>query len=182
MRCIDRGHTSTLAALGVAATLLAGGCAGQHSTADQSSVTTTTSPRSVSAQSSASASECGADDAAMQHAITAIPKLQDDMPWYLGEGGHTGDCSLAWVFLDAHGTASTPGQLVFFHDSEIVGTAAPEPRPYLSVIDNGQDTVTVQFEWPVGNDPNCCPTGRATVRYQLSPDGRAEPLDPLPAI
>ena len=60
------------------------------------------------------------------------------------------------------------------------GTATPEPRPYINVLNAGDDTVVVQYQWQQGNDAPCCPTGIGTVRFQIGEDGKLKPIDPIP--
>jgi hypothetical protein len=35
----------------------------------------------------------------------------------------------------------------------------------------GDEFVTVQYQWQVGDNPPCCPTGIGTVRFQIGDDG-----------
>jgi hypothetical protein len=44
----------------------------------------------------------------------------------------------------------------------------------------GNDTAQVQYQWRQGQDPACCPTGIATVRFQVGEDGKITSLDPIP--
>ena len=43
----------------------------------------------------------------------------------------------------------------------------------------GNDTAAVQYQWRQGQDPACCPTGIATVRFKIE-DGKLKALDPIP--
>jgi hypothetical protein len=93
--------------------------------------------------------------------------------------GHTADCSLHWVVVTSGDASDSPGQVLFFHGKSPVGTPTPEPRPYITVNAAGNDTAAVQYKWRQGQDPACCPTGTATVRFKLE-DGKLKALDPLP--
>jgi len=37
----------------------------------------------------------------------------------------------------------------------------------------------VQYQWRQGQEPACCPTGVATVRFKIE-DGKLKALDPIP--
>jgi len=47
------------------------------------------------------------------------------------------------------------------------------------VLASDQDTVTVQYQWQVGNQPPRCPNGIGTVRYQIGSDGKLKALGPI---
>lgn len=161
------------------------GCAPEHAVTEQSQEPSHTpmvaSPVRTASGTRACPAESRPDDPAVQAAIAAVPKLRDDLPWYVGASGQAGDCRLSWVLLSAHGTASTPDQLLFFDGRSYLGTATPQPHPYTEVIDSGQDTVTVRYRYIVGDEPNCCPAGQTSVRFRIGGDGHLEVLDPLPS-
>ena len=95
--------------------------------------------------------------------------------------GHTADCRLSWVLLSLDkATASSPQQVLFFDRNTPLGPATPQPRPYINVTNTGDDTVTVQYQWLVGDEPSCCPTGIGTVRFRIGDDGKLQAVDPLP--
>ncbi len=115
--------------------------------------------------------------ATVQQAIAALPVAD----WVETTRGHANDCRLQWVQVTQQAaTASTPGQVLFFDRNTPLGTPTPDPRPYLTVVPAGADTVTVQYQWLVGDEPNCCPTGRGTTRFRIGDDGTLEALDPIP--
>jgi LppP/LprE lipoprotein len=55
-----------------------------------------------------------------------------------------------------------------------------QPRPYIAVSSGGEDTVIVQYQWRQGQDQPCCPTGIATVRFQIGENGKLKAIDPIP--
>lgn len=86
-----------------------------------------------------------------------------------------------WVqIIPTIASESTPQQLLFFDRNTALGSPTPNPRPYITVLPPGDDTVTVQYRWRVGSDPECCPTGSGTVGFQIGPDGRLIALGPIP--
>ena len=48
------------------------------------------------------------------------------------------------------------------------------------MVPSGPDGVTVQYQWLVGDEPSCCPTGLGTVRFRIGSDGALAALDPVP--
>jgi len=48
------------------------------------------------------------------------------------------------------------------------------------VLPPSDDTITVQYQWQVGNDQPCCPTGIGTVKFQIGSDGRLLALGKIP--
>ncbi|WP_102143902.1 LppP/LprE family lipoprotein [Mycobacterium hubeiense] len=112
----------------------------------------------------------------VQQAIAGV-----DASWKQTANGHTADCRLHWVQIAADAPASNkPQQVLFFDRQTPLGPATPDPRPYISVITSGDDTVVVQYQWQQGSDPACCPTGIGTVRFQIGEDGKLKPIDPIP--
>jgi LppP/LprE lipoprotein len=93
--------------------------------------------------------------------------------------GHTADCSLHWVVVSTGDASDSPGQVIFFDHNSPIGTATPDPRPYITVTATGNDTAAVQYQWRQGQDPACCPTGIATVRFKIE-DSKLKALDPIP--
>jgi hypothetical protein len=118
--------------------------------------------------------------ATVQRAITGVPAPQG--PWTQTANGHTANCRLYWVQIaPANAQPDSPQQVVFFDKANPLGPATPEPRPYITVLTTGDDTVIVQYQWRQGSDEPCCPTGIATVRFQIGDDGKLKPLDALPS-
>jgi hypothetical protein len=93
--------------------------------------------------------------------------------------GHTADCHLHWVVVSSGDASDSPGQVIFFDRNSPIGTATPDPRPYITVTAMGDDTAAVQYQWRQGQEPACCPTGIATVRFKIE-DGKLKALDPIP--
>lgn len=107
--------------------------------------------------------------------IAKLPAAQ----WTEIVNGHTADCSLHWVVVASGDASDSPGQVLFFDRKSPIGTATPEPRPYITVTAQGNDTAAVQYQWRQGQEPACCPTGIATVRFKIE-DGKLKALDPIP--
>lgn len=95
--------------------------------------------------------------------------------WTETARGHTRNCRLHWVKLGRiDAVADSPEQLLFFDRGTPLGSPTPDPRPYITVLPATTDTVIVQYQWRVGDDPACCPTGIATTRYRIGPHGKLE--------
>ncbi|HYZ68689.1 MAG TPA: LppP/LprE family lipoprotein [Mycobacterium sp.] len=93
--------------------------------------------------------------------------------------GHTADCTLHWVVVTSGDASDSPGQVLFFDRKSPIGTPTPDPRPYITVTPIANDTAAVQYQWRNGQDPACCPTGIATVRFKVE-DSKLKALDPIP--
>jgi LppP/LprE lipoprotein len=134
------------------------------------------SPPSAPPTNSASCTQAdgpSADTVAAE--IAKLPAAQ----WLEILRGHTADCSLHWVVVSSGDASDSPGQVLFFDRRSPIGTPTPDPRPYITVTAMGNDTAAVQYQWRQGQDPACCPTGIATVRFQIE-DGKLKALDPIP--
>jgi LppP/LprE lipoprotein len=107
--------------------------------------------------------------------IAKLPSAQ----WNEIVSGHTADCSLHWVVVGSGDASDSPGQVLFFNRKSPIGTPTPDPRPYITINAMGNDTAAVQYQWRQGQDPACCPTGIATVRFRIE-DGKLKALDPIP--
>jgi hypothetical protein len=107
--------------------------------------------------------------------IAKLPAAQ----WFEVLSGHTADCSLHWVVVGSGDASDSPAQVLFFDRKNPIGTPTPEPRPYITVTPTGNDTASVQYQWRQGQDPACCPTGIATVRFKVE-EGKLKALDPIP--
>jgi LppP/LprE lipoprotein len=106
--------------------------------------------------------------------IAKLPAAQ----WNEIMSGHTADCSLHWVVTSGDASDS-PGQVLFFDRKSPIGPPTPDPRPYITINAIGNDTAAVQYQWRQGQEPACCPTGVATVRFKIE-DGKLKALDPIP--
>lgn len=128
-----------------------------------------------------STAACGPSDAPSPDTVQqAIGGLPEGPQWRETSRGHTPDCRLNWVVATAGDASDSPMQVLFFDRNNPLGPATPEPRPYINVISMGNDTANVQYQWRQGQDPACCPTGIATVRFQVGDDGKIKSLDPIP--
>lgn len=107
--------------------------------------------------------------------IAKLPSAQ----WNEIMSGHTADCSLHWVVVTSGDASDSPGQVLFFDRKSPIGPPTPDPRPYITINAIGNDTAAVQYQWRQGQEPACCPTGVATVRFKIE-DGKLKALDPIP--
>ncbi|ORB87218.1 hypothetical protein B1987_03850 [Mycobacterium kansasii] len=117
----------------------------------------------------------------VRHSIAAVPVQVPGSAWVEIARGHTRKCRLYWVqIIPTIASESTPQQLLFFDHNTALGSPTPDPRPYITVLAPGDDTVTVQYRWRVGSEPECCPNGMGTVRFQIGPDGKLTALGQIP--
>lgn len=117
----------------------------------------------------------------VRQAITAVPIAIPGTIWVEIGRGHTRNCRLSWVqIIPTIASESTPQQLLFFDHNRSLGTATPNPKPYITVLPPSDDTVTVQYQWQKGNDQLCCPTGIGTVKFRIGPDGKLQTVGTVP--
>jgi hypothetical protein len=117
----------------------------------------------------------------VRQAIDSVPIAVADSIWVEIARGHTRKCRLYWVqIIPSIASESTPQQLLFFDHNKPLGAATPNPKPYTTVLSPADDTVTVQYQWQVGKDQPCCPTGRGTVKFTIGSDGKLQALGAIP--
>lgn len=117
----------------------------------------------------------------VQRAISGTQPAAPGLTWTQVADGHTTDCRLYWVQIGSTAPQpDSPQQVLFFAGNAPLGPATPQPRPYISVLPTGADTVTVQYQWRQGDEAPCCPTGIGTVRFRIGADGKLEAADPIP--
>jgi hypothetical protein len=134
------------------------------------------SPPAGTPTTSANCTEAeGPSEDSVQSEIKKLPAAD----WQEVLRGYTPDCSLHWVVVNAGIASDSPAQVIFFDRKSPLGTATPEPRPYITVTAMGNDTAAVQYQWRQGQEPACCPTGIGQVRFTIE-DGKLKALDPIP--
>ncbi|KWX22281.1 lipoprotein LppP [Mycolicibacterium wolinskyi] len=120
-----------------------------------------------------------ADTVAQEIAKLPAPKAGSE--WIKVNEGHTSNCRLYWVQVgQTNPEPNSPGQLLFFDRQTPLGPATPEPRPYINVVTNADDSVVVNYQWQQGQDSPKAPTGIATVRFRIGDDGKLVAVDPIP--
>jgi hypothetical protein len=148
--------------------LLAAGCGSKPSTPSP--------PPADSCKSSE-----GPTNDTVRRAIASVPILTQGSIWVEIARGHTRKCRLHWVqIIPSIADESTPQQLLFFDHNTLLGTPTPNPKPYITVLPPGDDTITVQYRWQVGGDQACCPTGVGTVKFQIGSDDKLQALGKIP--
>jgi hypothetical protein len=126
-----------------------------------------------------SSAACGQADGPSPDTVAAEIAKLPAAQWIEVVSGHTADCNLHWVVVTSGDASDSPQQVLFFNRKQSIGTATPQPRPYITITAVGNDTAAVQYQWRQGQDPACCPTGIATVRFKIE-DGKLKALDPIP--
>jgi LppP/LprE lipoprotein len=117
----------------------------------------------------------------VRQAIASVPIEVPGSSWVEIARGHTKNCRLYWVqIIPTIASESTPQQLLFFDHNTPLGTPTPNAKPYITMLPAGDDTVTVQYQWQVGNEEPCCPKGIGTVKFQIGSDGKLHALDKIP--
>jgi hypothetical protein len=117
----------------------------------------------------------------VRQAIASVPVEVPGSIWVEIGRGHTKKCRLYWVqVIPSIASESTPEQLLFFDHNTPLGAPTPNPKPYITVLPPGDDTVTVQYQWLVGSEEPCCPKGIGTVKFQIGSDGKLQALGKIP--
>jgi len=117
----------------------------------------------------------------VRQAIAAVPITVPRSTWVEIARGHTRNCRLYWVqIIPTIAGESTPEQLLVFDHNRSLGAPTPNPKPYITVLPPSDDTITVQYQWQVGNDQPCCPTGIGTVKFTIGSDGKLQALGKIP--
>jgi hypothetical protein len=117
----------------------------------------------------------------VRQGIGSVPVEVAGSSWVEIGRGHTKNCRLYWVqIIPTIASESTPQQLVFFDHNRPLGTPTPNPKPYITVLPTGEDTVTVEYRWQVGSEEPCCPKGTGTVKFQIGSDGKLQALGKIP--
>ncbi|QZH69520.1 LppP/LprE family lipoprotein [Mycolicibacterium farcinogenes] len=114
----------------------------------------------------------------IEAALRLVPPLWGVHGWSLARSEQNGDVTWALAVI-AQGTVSSPEHLLLFYRGAYIGTATADPRPYTRVLDVTGDVVTVEYRWPLGEEPLAAPAGVGTVRYEVSAQG-VRPLDAPP--
>ena len=117
----------------------------------------------------------GPTEDSIANEIKKLPAAQ----WLEVLRAHSANCQLHWVVVTSGDASDSPGQVIFFDHNSPIGTATPDPRPYITVTPTGDDTATVQYQWRQAQEPACCPTGIGAVRFKIE-DGKLKALDPNP--
>jgi hypothetical protein len=117
----------------------------------------------------------------VRQAIASVPVEVSGSTWVEIARGHAKKCRLYWVqIIPTIASESTPQQLLFFDHNTPLGPPTPNPKPYITVLPPSDDSITVQYQWQVGKDEPCCPTGIGTVKFQIGPDGKLQALGKIP--
>lgn len=117
----------------------------------------------------------------VRQSIASVPIATPGTNWVEIARGHSNNCRLYWVqIIPTIASESTPQQLLFFDHNTPLGAPTPNPKPYITVLPPGDDSVTVQYRWRKGKDEECCPTGIGTVKFRIGPDSKLQALGKVP--
>lgn len=82
----------------------------------------------------------------------------------------------------AHDSADGYVRLAFFFvNGRYIGTDTSQPSAIIHYVRGGNEMITLRYAIYRPNDPMCCPTRSANVRYHWT-GHRLVPLDPIPPI
>ena len=168
------------AAIAIAAALALAGCtdAEEPPTAQPAETVTVTesaeptpepsvepTPLDAGPETEPPATECNASSIPLDtHAASIAPPLPGSS-WEVWQTGNL--CgTLGYAELSTQrGTGSSPTQLLLYNEGEFLGTGI-RCNGLGQVTGSTDDSVMVQYRWPVGNDSNANMSGRANVTFQ----------------
>lgn len=179
-------RTTRVAATVFAAALVLTGCSGGDTEEEAASaptpetvtVTATAEPTSVpstepreqptSTTEQAPAptpAECSPADVPLATNAASIAQPFPDRSWAVWRTGNL--CgTLGYAELaTAGGTGSSPTQLLLYNEGRFLGTGI-KCNSLGQVTDSTDDSVSVQYRWPIGDDSNSNMRGRATVTFR----------------
>src|SRR5262249_19791307 len=117
----------------------------------------------------------------VKQATASVPVEVPGSSWVEFARGHTKNCRLYWVqIVPTIASEANPQQGLFFDPTRSLGTPTPNAKPYISVVPVNEDTVSIQYQWQVGNEEPCCPKGKGSVKFQIGPDGKLQALGSIP--
>lgn len=108
---------------------------------------------------------------AVEKNIKKVPPVDPDPSyrWYLEESSSEYDpcADLSWAVLGIRGTASSPFQIMLFHDGEYVGTTLKEPRGFLPEVKRLDDgSIEVLYRYLKEGEATFQASGRATATFE----------------
>ncbi|NLE81446.1 MAG: LppP/LprE family lipoprotein [Rhodococcus sp.] len=124
------------------------------------------------------------DSEVVESALASLSPSPGGGGWIAGQSSDppAGSCpALEYVLAQTPmGTASSPTQVLFFHDNTYLGTATSNAYAYTTVADTTENSVSVNYRWLAPEDANCCPSGGpATITYTWA-GSRVVMQEPLP--
>jgi hypothetical protein len=183
----------------LAGVLTLAACTGDPSATptETTTVTTTATPTEQAPVPDGECSGLTGEEAAQQWA-GEVPPPQTDPSWVWDVEGALVDgydeCApLSWIVLPIEGaTASSPFQIMLFHEGQYLGTATEQAYAFEPVVEQTSETqLTVTYSWLEDGDANAAPSGSSTAMFSwdseagavvqtgdLPPDGESEPEPP----
>lgn len=174
-------RTVAVVAAGFALTIALAGCSGGQTSDDtaatptQETVTVTATagrgaepseqPTSTTEQSpSPTQAGCSPSEVPVATDAAGITQPFPDRSWTVWRTGNLcGTLGYAELATEG-GTGSSPSQLLLYNEGRFLGTGIA-CNSLGQVTDSTDDSVSVQYRWPVGDDSNANMRGRATVTF-----------------
>ena len=95
------------------------------------------------------------------------PSKWDWDPTYANPDTYDPCASLSWIVVPiAHGTSSSPYQIMLFHRGEYIGTTTSEAYGFLpTVTRTGDNSINVVYHYPYTGEGNIKPSGKAYASF-----------------
>ncbi|MEJ6550281.1 LppP/LprE family lipoprotein [Corynebacterium sp. USCH3] len=114
-------------------------------------------------------SELTGDEAVARWA-SDVPINAENYPWapdWAVTDGYDSCADLSWIILPIEGgTASSPYQIMLFHDGRYLGTATSEAYGFYPTVSRVDDaTLSVTWHWPRDGESNAGASGESTAQF-----------------
>ena len=114
-------------------------------------------------------SELTGDEAVARWA-SDVPPNAENYPWapdWAVTDGYDSCADLSWVILPIEGgTASSPYQIMLFHDGSYLGTATSEAYGFYPTVSRVDDsTLSVTWHWPHEGESSAGASGESTAQF-----------------
>lgn len=124
--------------------------------------------------------QVGGNSVVIDSAIAQIAPPMAGVSWVPTESNFNSCSDFVYVQLETEGgTASSPYQLLLFHDGRFLGTGTSCNLGYQTVTGSDDDQVDVTYRYIVADEPNAAPQGEASVTYRWNGSG-VEMIGELP--
>ncbi|MGP5931359.1 LppP/LprE family lipoprotein [Corynebacterium glyciniphilum] len=114
-------------------------------------------------------SELTGDEAVARWA-SDVPPNAENYPWapaWAEPDGYDSCADLSWIILPIEGgTASSPYQIMLFHDGGYLGTATSEAYGFYPTVSRVDDaTLSVTWHWPREGESSAGASGESTAQF-----------------
>lgn len=127
-------------------------------------------------------------DEAVARWASDVPPNAENYPWapaWAVTDGYDSCADLSWIILPIEGgTASSPYQIMLFHDGSYLGTATSEAYGFYPTISRVDDaTISVTWHWPREGESSAGASGESTAQFTWdAPTGSVSMSGEVPPV